>query len=782
MRSAVTRRRIRRRRFRLFVLYTEIIALVFLIIFLGVIGGTFVSVSRLLPSSSDIADYEPTEATKIISSDGVLLAEVFEENREVVPLENIPKHLRNATIAIEDERFYRHVGVDLRGIARALYQNLRTGRVVQGGSTLTQQLARNIYLTREKKLSRKLQEMVLAIQLERNYSKEEILELYLNQVYYGSGAYGVQTASKIYFGKDVKNLTLAECALLAGLPQKPSVFSPHVNLDAAVRRRNIVLDRMAELGYITVDQRDEAIAERVELVPLQPTGLAKYKAPWFVTYVIKELTKKYGEDLVYRGGLRVHTTLNYEMQQAAEKNLREQVARARDRHVTQGALVCIDPHTGYIKAMVGGVNPDFTKDQFNRAVQAKRQPGSAFKAFVYTAAVDNGYGPDYRISNRPIIYKGKPWPKNYSRRQNARSYTMRRAIAESINVCAVRMTETIGVDQVITYARLLGIKSPLEPTYALALGASVVTPLELCSAYGVFAANGVRAEPMCIVRITESDGDRDGSIIEENHPLTRQVLSEQTAMTMSEMFRGVVVSRGGTGYAAARVPNAHGKTGTTSEDRDAWFVGYTPELVAAVWVGNDDYSPMRNVWGGNVCAPAWAGFMLQALEIHKRETQPKTEPSRVLSRPDDSRSYTREKRHDSGADTSEPGKVTVTICSDSGLIATAACPTTYEVSFDADSAPVTVCPIHRAESDERPPVAAPQPRDTEQTQPQPHGRAPTGPVRPGTPGVTSQYVTATICVDSGYIANPYCPETIPRQYRIDEAPTRVCRLHRPPSE
>jgi len=769
MRGRGRRRRPWRGRLRFFVIYTEIAALLLFAIFLGIIGGTFYSVSKLLPSSLDIASYKPTEATKIISSDGVTLAEIYEENREVVQIEDIPKDLQNATVAIEDERFFRHLGVDFRGIARALYQNLRTGRVVQGGSTITQQLARNIYLTREKRLSRKLQEIVLALQLERNYSKQQILEHYLNQVYYGSGAYGVQTASRVYFDKNVKDLTLAECALLAGLPQKPSAYSPHEDLKLAVKRRNVVLDRMAKLGYITPEQRKEAKTEKPKIAKREAAGLARHKAPWFVTYVIKQLSEEYGADLVYRGGLKVYTTLSYEMQQAAEEELREGIAAAKSRHVTQGALVCIDPHTGYIKAMVGGVNPDFTKDQFNRAVQARRQPGSAFKAFVYTAAIDNGYDSYYPVSNVPITYKGKPWPRNYSSGQRARTYTIRRAIAESVNVCAVRMTLSVGIDQVMLYARMLGIKSPLSRNLSLALGASEVTPLEICSAYGVFAANGVRAEPTAVVRITGSADSRNESVIDEHKPVTHQVLSQQTAEVMNELFRGVVTSRGGTGYNARAVPNAHGKTGTTSNDRSAWFIGYTPELVTAVWVGNDDNSPMKRVWGGNVCAPAWSAFMLKALEIHERESG-KSKPEPEFDRAERERDRIRRTRPP--RETPDLGRRTVTICAESGLVATSECPTTYQISYDAGTEPHATCPLHKPETPENRPQPAPP-----ATAPTP----PPGPSRPGVqPRTSERYVTVTMCVDSGQIANVYCPETIPRQFRADEAPTRVCRLHKPP--
>lgn len=760
-------------------------ALVLLAISLGVIGGAFYSVAKMLPSSADIAEYQPTAATKIISSDGVVLAEIYEENRELVPVTDVPKDLQNATIAIEDARFYKHPGVDPRGILRALYQNVRKGRAAQGGSTLTQQLARNIYLPREKKISRKLKEILLALELERNFTKEQILELYLNQIYYGSGAYGVQTASTVYFGKNVKDLSLAESALLAGLPQRPSSYSPYEDPEAAGRRRNVVLDRMKGLGYITASQCEEAKQAPVKLVGLRPSGIARYKAPWFVTYVIKELTSKYGADLVYRRGLRVHTTLNYKMQRAAEDSLRAHVLKAHWRDVSQGAFVCIDPSNGYIKAMVGGVNPDFTKDQFNRAAQAKRQPGSSFKAFVYTAAVDNGYDLNYTISNQRATYKGygpKGWsPRNYDGRYGGK-LTMRQAVARSVNVCAVRMANQIGIDQVITYARMLGIRSPLDRTLSLALGASVVSPLEICSAYGVFAANGMRAEPMSIVRINESEGNKDGSIIEQNRPVIHQVLSEQTAQLMNELFRGVVVSRGGTGYAAAGIPNAHGKTGTTQSDRDAWWIGYTPELVAAVWVGNDDYSPMsHNAYGGVICAPAWVDFMRTALPEHKRELE--AENPKVQVTPDRT-AERRDKPRDRQKPNAASAQRTIRICADSGLLATQNCPRTREVPYDPNSGPMTYCPIHRGGQTTEGGQTQPSPPETTT---QPTTTAPPTPPRtvtprpaPPPPQPAEKYVSVTICVDSGHIANSYCPETVTRRFLASEAPTRTCRLHRPP--
>ena len=683
---------------------------------------------------------------------------------------DIPKDLQKATVAIEDERFYSHVGIDFRGIVRALVENLRTGRISQGGSTITQQLARNIYLTKEKKLSRKLQEMVLAIQLERNYSKEEILNLYLNEVYYGSGAYGVQTASRVYFGKQAKDLTLAECAMLAGLPKMPSSLSPNVNLQAAIDRRSTVLKKMAETGCITSEQAQKAKSERVRLIPLQHHGMNNYKAPWFVVYVLKNLRQKYGEDMVYRGGLQVHTTLNYEMQESAEKELHDRVSGAKYRHVSQGALICIDPLNGYIKAMVGGVNPDFNRDQFNRAVQARRQPGSAFKAFVYTAAIDNGYDANYRVSNRRHTWGSGPnaWtPRNFDGNKRG-SFTIKQAVAYSVNICAVHMAEQVGIDQVIRYARMMGIKSPLNRNLALALGASEVTPLELCSAYGVFPAKGMRAEPMSIVKITSVGDNGQENIIEDNQPEVHKVLSEQTAKTMNEIFRGVVTSRGGTGHSAGRVPNAHGKTGTTQNDRTAWFVGYTPELVTAVMVCNDDNSPMHNVWGGNVCAPAWSSFMLTALQIHKKEVSASNAGDVSSSNDTTSHNDRNPDRHRRNDSTST---ITVKLCSVSGLLASPNCPSTYTTTVARGSEPHERCNIHTGDSN-----------NTGDTTTQP---TTTGPDRPGEStenNNTDRYETVTICVDSGQLATQYCPQTIPRRYPIGDAPTKYCRMHRARTE
>jgi penicillin-binding protein 1A len=669
---------------------------------LGMVGAAVYRVWKVLPQNYNLKSYSPIEATKIISSDGVVLGSVYqEENRTVVQFNEIPKELVDATIAVEDSRFYNHVGVDLRGIGRAIYQNIRGHKLTQGGSTITQQLARNIYLSQQKTMSRKLQEAVLAVKIERTYSKNQILELYLNQVYYGSGAYGVETASKVYFGKDVKRLSLAQCALLAGLPQSPSLSSPYVDKERAIRRRDVVLERMCHYGYISEKQRDEAEAERVRLVGLSSTS-SSYKAPYFVDYVLKELKARYGEDLIYKGGLKVYTTLNYAMQEAAERAIDEGVADARSNGVSQAALVSLDPETGYIKAMVGGV--DYNKSQFNRAVQAHPQPGSSFKAFVYTAVIDQkaygeNTGPYTRISN---ARHGDhlPYPaKNYDGKYGGKA-SIRDAVAYSMNVVAVRAAWHVGIPKVIQYARMMGIKTNLTPYPSLALGASGVPPIEMASGYSVFASGGKRAEPMGILRVENSEG----GIVCNNEPSVKTVLSHETADTMDSLFRAVMTY--GTGK-HIHVRDARGKTGTTNDNSNVWFIGYIPhKLVTAVWAGNDKPIPMRShTYGGTICGPMWKQFTEAALSIQKKWSSPvavraNTDGDNTATANHD-RPRDNQPRHqaapDPNASANAPRQekiVRVRVCSESGQLATANCPSTHMEAFVSGFQPTTRCEIH----------------------------------------------------------------------------------------
>lgn len=776
-------RRIRNRKLRIAWNVFKIGVLLVIAGSLGLVAATFYSVSKLIPTGDAIDVYEPAEATRIYSADGSLLAQIYEENREKVPITEIPKQLQDATVAVEDSRFYTHSGVDLKGILRALVANLRGGRIREGGSTLTQQLARNVFLSQQKTISRKLKEMLLAREMERRLSKQQILELYLNQVYYGSGAYGVKAAATTYFGKPLNKLTLGECAFLAGLPRRPS----DQDMKERLNRRNVVLNRMAELGYINQQQLADAKAEDLHVVEQKATRSRIRKAPHFVDYVIKELTRqlqeKYGPEgasMVYRAGLQVYTTLNLQMEEAAEKAINETVANARrqGKKVGQGAVVAIDPWTGDIKVMVGSL--DYKKSQFNRTVQGDgRQPGSSFKPFVYTAAIDNGYGPDYVLDDRPVSYPngGKPWrPHNYDNRWHG-AVTMRRAVEQSINIPAIKMLDTIGVEKVIAYAHRMGIKSPLGRDLSLAIGTSVVHPLEMASAYGCFATGGRHAEPRCITKVV----GRNDTVLLENAPQITQAIPTETADTMSDILRGVVTR--GTGRTAAVIPDAHGKTGTTQDVRDAWFVGYTRDLVAAVWVGNDDYSPMGSqVFGGKVCAPAWVKLFQTALPIIAKAKKGSRSDVQIAQASDEKKTSDEEnKRIRSDIQSSTVYRV---ICLDSGMLATSKCPSRKKEGFARGTEPTVTCPIHGTAGE---PAATPLESPDDQASPGTSG----SPSQGGTgesasktgdsgtpPAPKARTEEVSICVQSGKRANEYCPEVVSKTFPVNRIPP-VCTIHGP---
>ncbi|MGQ9525348.1 MAG: transglycosylase domain-containing protein, partial [Armatimonadota bacterium] len=644
----------------------------------------FWNVSSLIPKIGAVAPVPTSESTRIYAANGELLAVVYgEENREYVPLKQIPKHLVDATIAAEDRRFREHSGLDFRGIARALIADIVNRDLSQGGSTITQQLARNLFLTRRKVFTRKVQEAILAIQIERRYTKDEILEMYLNQVFYGCGAYGVQAAARVYFNKPVSELTLPECALLAAIPRRPSYYNPYHDRELAEKRRNLVLTQMAEMGMITSEEARKAKATPIELAFSRPSGARVRRAPYFVDFVLRELAKRYGDENVYSGGLRVYTSLDPAIQAAAEKALRSGVARYARYRISQGALVCLDAKDGDILAMVGGV--DYRKSQLNRAylVNHPRQAGSAFKPFVYAAALEQGMTPSTRILDAPVSYPGGPggrlWtPHNYGGGHSG-WVTMEQAIARSINIPAIRTLDRIGIDKGIEMARRLGITSPIPHNLSIAIGTAGVTVLEMAAAYTAFANGGIVASPRAILRVQ----DRDGVEIEKIAPNTRRVLSEAVASQMDRMLRAVV-EWGTASRAAGHIPEARGKTGTTQNERDAWFVGYTPQLVAAVWLGNDDNTAMRRATGGVVCAPIWADFMQNALRIlaaraERARTNSSEDPRRgdeMRDRP--SRSFverTEPAREESASDTSDT--VTVAVCDESGELATSACPSTH---------------------------------------------------------------------------------------------------------
>jgi 1A family penicillin-binding protein len=580
-----------------------------LAVILGAAAGFLLSHVGGLPEVTALEEYKPSATTRVFSEDGELLAEFYMENRTPVPINAVPRDVIDAFLAVEDPRFYSHSGIDFSGIIRAMYQNLRAGRVVQGGSSITQQLAKMMFLDPERTLSRKLKEAYLAIQIERHYSKDEILDLYLNQVYLGSGAYGVEAAAHTYFGKPVSKLTLAEGAILAGLPAAPTRYSPLNDLQLAYSRRAHVLKRMYAEGFISKKQMQDAEKEPFVRIPAKKE---QFKAPYFVEYIRRMLDEKYGETTLYRGGLNVYTTLNYQMQQMAEEAVENGLQQVEKRHhregqQIQGALLAIEPHTGYIRAMVGG--RDFGKSEFNRCTQALRQPGSAFKPIVYAAALDKGFGPDDTIMDSPVSYpgarKGLLWsPTNFDEKFEG-EVTLRRALARSINVVAVKLLAQVGIPTAIEYAKKLGITTPLAPYLPLALGASDATLMEMATAYAVFDNYGIYTAPSPIIKIT----DREGQVVDAPVPAARQALSQDTAEEMTDMLTGVV--RFGTGYQASSLGRpAAGKTGTTSNFNDAWFIGYVPSMVTGVWVGYDDHKEIGNrETGARAALPIWLDFM-----------------------------------------------------------------------------------------------------------------------------------------------------------------------------
>jgi penicillin-binding protein 1A len=677
---------------------------------LGVAGGLFGAYRRDLPTLDALEEYQPSLVSTLYSDQGEPFATFFEQKRIWVPLSKIPRHLINGIIAVEDAQFYRHHGINFRGIARALLVNIRALRPVEGGSSITQQLAKLLFLTPDKTLSRKIKEAMLAIDIEKHYSKDKILELYLNQVYFGHGAYGVEAAAHTYFKKSVDQLNLSEAATLAGLPRAPSYYSPITDRERAIRRRDHVLARMVERGFITKEQ-----AAQVSGIPFDESSFARTRnlSPYFVEYIRQDLEEKYGTYMIYHGGLKIYTTLNIGMQRSADgalieglreidkvrgfrssKNRRSAAnpsGRAAFSYLTpepgeivsgtvtkilpkaiavqvgayqgevpfdkapwltasqpdqefqegmevkvrvlsidkrkktldlsleqdpeiEGAFLALDPRDGGIKTMVGGY--DFERSKFNRALQAKRQPGSAFKPFVYAAAFDSGLTPSTIIEDSPVSYPllvdGRRiyWsPANYDRKFRGPT-TLRYGLEHSINVIAVKLIERVGVDPVIKLARDMGIESTLRREYALALGVSEVTLLEMVSSFGVLANSGIRFTPYAIRKVI----DNKGAVLEEHVPESRLAIKEETAFILTNVLKGVVERGTGSRAGVLGRPIA-AKTGTTQEATDAWFIGYTPSLVAGVWVGYDTKRSLGpHESSATLAVPIWTRFMQRVLK------------------------------------------------------------------------------------------------------------------------------------------------------------------------
>ena len=584
----------------------------------SVVAGGLVGLAisfRNLPDVRILQTYSPTETTHIYDINGKPLASIHDEaNRDVVPLDQISPNLKRAVLAIEDSNFFTHKGINPGGIARALIVNLEKGRTVEGGSTMTMQLVKNLFLSPQSKFSRKVAEAVMSIRLEQILNKDQILQLYLNQIYLGHNLYGVETASRSYFNKSANNLTLSEAAMLAGLISAPEEYSPFVNYKLAKERQEIVLKRMKELKWITPDQETAARGEKIKLGKI--TSFGGSQVPYVTQAVVQELTRRFGRDAVVKGGMRVQTTIDLKMQRIAEETVKAWHERLYyqglfyDRDEGQIALAAVDPRTHFVRAMVGGV--DYEKSQFNRAIQARRQPGSSFKPFIYYAAFASGkYGPDSVVYDSPVGYRdgdGYYYPQNYGGGFSG-AVSIRRALEVSLNIPAVKLGQEVGLNKVIEICRVLGIRSPMEPVVSLPLGAVDLTPLEMAGAFATFANNGWHSDTTFIVQVTDSSGN----VLLDNTPKPKLVLNSWAAASVNSALQGVI--NNGTARAAQLGRPAAGKTGTTSSERDIWFVGYVPQLSVAVWMGNDNYRPMSyGATGGTIVAPVWRDFMSQALE------------------------------------------------------------------------------------------------------------------------------------------------------------------------
>jgi len=719
------------------------------------VGSLFLYFSHNLPDYSSLKERREGSYSVIYSEDDEVIGKFLLENRIPVPLERIPKHLIHAFIAAEDSEFFRHGGVDYKGILRAMFKNLISGRIVQGGSTITQQVAKTFFLTPKKSLMRKLKEVAYAFGLERNLSKEEILSLYLNNVYLGNGAYGVEAAAESYFNKRVEQLNLAEAALIAGLVKAPSRYSPVNNLRRAKERQNYVLTRMVEEGYINESQKEKALKTPLRVQSRE--GAFFSKAPYFTEFIRQQVEKKYGKEKVYQEGLRIYTTLDLSLQRMDQKaveaglkeldkrqgfrgpirtlpsaelsallkrkpsttpissssEMLEGVVLSRDdskkayqiwvedrkgilpysemtwalhikptstykpgkvkdpsellkpgdvvsvrfkelprkegmpiftldqEPLVQGALLCMDPRTGYIKAMVGG--RDFSESQFNRVLYSRRQPGSAFKPLIYAAALEKGYTASTILMDSPVEYAdhdgGTYWaPKNYDKTYRG-PITFRNALAHSRNVVTVKILEDIGIGYALKFFKRMGIESPIERNLSVALGSSGVSMLELTSAFAIFANGGERVKPIFIRKIVTMKGevleeDDPFRVSEENEdeeeetpetlpssaPRKERVLTPQEAFIMTHLLEGVVQHGTGQGAKVLGRPVA-GKTGTSSDYGDAWFIGYTPSLLASVWVGFDDKASLgKNETGARAALPIWVNFMASALKNTPVET------------------------------------------------------------------------------------------------------------------------------------------------------------------
>jgi penicillin-binding protein 1A len=657
--------------------------LTLLLLFLG--GGAFVAAllrfQGELPSTAHLERIEPPSNTRIFDRNGESLGDLFAEDRLIVPLEEVPRHLIDAVLATEDRSFYDHWGIQPTALLRAVFANLRSGRTSQGGSTITQQLARNLFLTHERTFTRKIKEALLTVRLERIYSKDEILAMYFNQIYYGHGAHGAKSAAREYFAKDLSDLSLAECALLAGIPANPTLFDPRRRPENARGRRDLVLDSMADFGKVGRDEADAAKAQELGVAERTERSM---RAPYFIEHVRQQLIEKYGADRLYRDGLQVSTTLDWRIQDLTERALERQLRHlerlnrypvARDTSwippdtpfvnspYLQGAAVVLDTRTGEIRALVGGRN--YWESKFNRAVQAKRQPGSAFKPFVYTAALEKGYGPSYVLLDEPLVVpmpSGPPYKPENTKRDFQGPMTLRYALSRSVNVPAVRMILAVGPEAAADVGRRCGLDGIL-PYPSSALGASEVTLLDLTAAYTVFPNQGILRRPYSILSVR----DRNGAVLERAVPVSEEALSSPVAGIMTDLLEDVMDQ--GTG-ASARwkgvTAPAGGKTGTMDDYMDAMFIGFTPAYTMGVWVGFDVKRTLGlDMTGTAVALPVWIDVMKEALD--GLDLEPFEIPAGIVWRE---------------------------VCPDSGVLAVSRCPNPYREMFLENHEPLEACPVH----------------------------------------------------------------------------------------
>ena len=553
----------------------------------------------------------PDAASQFYDINGnVIYTTLSEERRIPVNIDKIPKHVQRAFIAIEDNRFYEHGGIDYRGTARALVSTL-SGREVQGGSTITQQLAKNAFLTQERSIIRKIKEAFIAKELEHKYTKDEILSMYLNRIYFGQGAYGIESASMYYFDKHVQNLDIAEAATLAAIPKSPNYYNPFENPQESKKRQELVIDQMVKYGFINAEQAAQAKAKKMvystsHKVKSDPRG-------YFFDMISQKVIEEVGADALYKGGLKIYTTLDMDMQKAAENAMRHLPSYYTDgKKLTQPqmALAAVDPKTGYVKAMIGGRG----QDKFNRATLAVRQPGSAFKPFVYLTAMQNGFTPASIIEDKEEEF-AKGWkPQNSDMKWHGK-VSLRTALKRSFNVPTIKLAREVGVDKIVANAEKMGISTLVDSgaysdvNLAMALGglSKGVNPLEMASAYGVLATNGLYSKPIALLKIV----DREGKVLYQAKPQTKRVIDATSAYLTTNMLEDVLVSGTAGGMGIGRP--AAGKTGTTDTNIDAWFVGYTPDLSTAVWVGDDNNKPMQRMYGSGAPLSIWHDFMINAL-------------------------------------------------------------------------------------------------------------------------------------------------------------------------